>query len=238
MPWYANGFISNEDKTKRIGNTLEHYWEKFIARNLFYVINYFESKPNEHILDMCAVQVQASEIATHMNNSGLIVANEPLIQRIKPLQENLDRTGCINVIVTRNDGRKFSNHKNLFDKILLDAPCSSEGTFQKDVQSRYAWSVNKVKQLSILQKQLFDSAYNALKPNGTLIYSTCTLSPEENEEIIDYALNKYDLEIQKIKFNGLNTNNGLTNYLDKEFNKEIKKSVRVWPQNANIEGFS
>ena len=60
---------------------------------------------------------------------------------------------------------------------------------------------------------------------------------EENEEIIDYALNKYDLEIQKIKFNGLNTNNGLTNYLDKEFNKEIKKSVRVWPQNANIEGF-
>jgi NOL1/NOP2/sun family putative RNA methylase len=241
MPWYENGFfISNEDKTKRIGNTLEHYLGKIYVQETSSMLPVIalDPKPEEHILDMCAAPgSKTSQIAMHMQNKGLIVANEPLIQRIKPLQENLDRSGCINVIVTRNDGRKFSNHKELFDKVLLDAPCSSEGTFQKDIQSRYAWSINKVKQLSILQKQLFDSAYNALKKDGTLIYSTCTLSPEENEEIIDYALNKYDLEIQDLKFKGLNTSNGLTKYLDKEFNEKIKKSVRVWPQNTNIEGF-
>ncbi len=241
MPWYDYGyFISNEDKTKRIGNTLEHYLGKIYVQETSSMLPVIalDPKPEEHILDMCAAPgSKTSQIAMHMNNSGLIVANEPLIQRIKPLQENLDRSGCINAIITRNDGRKFANHKELFDKVLLDAPCSSEGTFQKDIQSRYAWSINKVKQLSILQKQLFDSAYVALKTNGTLIYSTCTMSPEENEEIINYALEKYDLEILDLKFKGLNTSNGLTYYLDKEFNKEIKKSVRVWPQNTNIEGF-
>ncbi len=240
MPWYKYGYFISKNENIRIGNTLEHFLGKIYVQETSSMLPVIALNPQkeEYILDMCAAPgSKTSEIAMHLDNTGLIVANEPLIQRIKSLQENLDRSGCLNCIITRNDGRKFKNFPEIFDKVLLDAPCSSEGTFQKEIKSRYAWSQNKVSQLSILQKQLFDSAYTALKPNGTLIYSTCTLSPEENEEIINYALEKYDLKVENLKFEGLNTSNGITNYNNIEYNSEVKKSVRIWPQKAKIEGF-
>jgi len=198
-----------------------------------------DPKENDHILDMAAAPgSKTTEMAMHMNNKGLIIANEPSIQRISALQENIDRSGVLNYVITRHDGRKFSNYPELFDKVLLDAPCSGEGTFQKDVKARYVWSQAKVIQNSRLQKQLIDSAIACTKPGGTIIYSTCTLSPEEDEEIIDYALNKYNnIKLEKIKLDGLNTSNGTTEYNGRKYNDEVKKVIKLWPHKTNIEGF-
>jgi len=241
MPWYDKSFFIKNDKKLRIGNTLEHYLGKIYvqeASSMLPVIA-LDPKPNDYILDMAAAPgSKTTQISMHMNNTGIILANEPSIQRIKALQENLDRSGAINVTITRNDGRKFSNLENTFDKVLLDAPCSSEGTFQKDIKARYVWNQTKVLQLSKLQKQLLDSAITACKSQGTIIYSTCTMSPEENEEVINYALEKYDnIKLEKIEYKGLNTSPGIEEYNKKTYDSEIKKVIRVWPQRAKIEGF-
>jgi len=241
MPWYKFAYFISNDKKLRIGNTLEHYLGKIYvqeASSMLPVIA-LDPKPEDYVLDMAAAPgSKTTQLSMHMKNTGLIVANEPSIQRISALQENIDRAGIINYTITRNDGRKFFNQKNIFDKVLLDAPCSGEGTFQKDIKARYLWSQKKVIANSRLQKQLIDSAISCTKPGGTIIYSTCTLSPEENEEIIDYALNKYDnLKLKRITFDGLKTSKGITEYNGKEYSKEIEKVIRIWPHRTNIEGF-
>jgi len=241
MPWYKYGFFISTQKKLAIGNTLEHYLGKIYvqeASSMLPVIA-LDPKENDHILDMAAAPgSKTTEMAMHMNNKGLIIANEPSIQRISALQENIDRSGVLNYVITRHDGRKFANYPELFDKVLLDAPCSGEGTFQKDVKARYVWSQAKVIQNSRLQKQLIDSAIACTKPGGTIIYSTCTLSPEEDEEIIDYALNKYNnIKLEKIKLDGLNTSNGTTEYNGRKYNDEVKKVIKLWPHKTNIEGF-
>lgn len=242
MPWYKFGFfIKKEDKDKRIGNTLEHYLGKIYvqeASSMLPVIA-LDPKPEDYILDLAASPgSKTTQISMHMNNTGLIVANEPNLQRISALQDNIDRCGCINCCITRNDGRKFFSYKEIFDKVLLDAPCSSEGTFQKDIKARYVWSQKKVLENARLQKQLIDCAISCTKKGGTIVYSTCTLSPEENEEVIDYALKKHpNIKLKKIKFEKLKTSSGIPEYNGEVFNNEIKKVIRIWPHKTNIGGF-
>ncbi len=241
MPWYKYGYFIKTAKKQAIGNTYDHYLGKIYvqeASSMLPVIA-LDPKEGEYILDMAAAPgSKTTQMCMHMKNTGIIVANEPSIQRISPLQDNLDRSGCINCCITRNDGRKFSHYTGMFDKVLLDAPCSGEGTFQKDIKARYVWSQNKVIENSRLQKQLLDSAIACTKKGGTIIYSTCTLSPEEDEAIIDYALNKYDnISLEKVSFEGLETSQGRTEFDGKEYNKEVKKVIKLWPQKTNIEGF-
>jgi len=241
MPWYKYGFFISNDKQMRIGNTLEHYLGKIYvqeASSMLPVIA-LDPKANDFVLDLAAAPgSKTTQISMHMNNNGLLVANEPQIQRISALQENIDRSGSVICVITRNDGRKFLQFADMFDKVLLDAPCSGEGTFQKDIKARYIWSQNKVIQNSRLQKQLIESAIIACKPGGTIIYSTCTLSPEEDEEIINYTLEKFEnITLKKIEFSGLNTSPGILEYNHKQYNDEIKKVIRIWPHKAKIEGF-
>lgn len=241
MPWYKYGFFAEGDETHALGNTFEHYLGKIYiqeAASMLPVIA-LEPKPEDFVLDMAASPgSKTTQISMHMKNRGLIVANEPSRKRLSPLQSNLDKSSTINSVITRNDGRRFANHKDIFDKVLLDAPCSSEGTFQKDKKARFIWSQKKVIANSILQKQLIDSAIACTKPGGTIVYSTCTMSPEEDEEIIEYAINKYDnLKIEPLTYKNLKTSKGITKYNDKTYSGEMKKVIRIWPHKTNIEGF-
>lgn len=243
MPWYKYGFfvsLKDQEKKMSIGNTNEHFLGQIYvqeASSMLPVIA-LDPKEDDFILDMAAAPgSKTTQISMHMNNKGLIVANEPLIQRIKALQENIERSGCINQVITRNDGRVFRKFENIFDKVLIDAPCSGEGNFQKDLKSRHGWSQTKVYSLSKLQKDLLDSAITATKPGGTIVYSTCTLSPEENEQVVDYALQKHNVKLEKINFKGLNQSEGITEFDRFIFSKELKKSVRLWPHKSKVEGF-
>lgn len=162
--------------------------------------------PNEDdiVLDLCAAPggktVQASFL---MNGHGLIIANDIARDRTSILLENVEKLGLPNVVITNNDFQKIEkNYENYFTKIILDAPCSGSGMFRKMEAMKDDWSYNKVLKYSEVQKSLILSAYNMLSPGGVMVYSTCSFSYEENEEIIEYLLTNtdaFEIEIEQRK---------------------------------------
>jgi 16S rRNA C967 or C1407 C5-methylase (RsmB/RsmF family) len=170
-----------------------------------------------------------------MQNKGILVANDYKAMRIAPLSINLQRAGSTNAIITLMEGRFFKNI--YFDKILVDAPCSGTGTVRKSLKTLKIWNPNMIKRLAATQKQLIETAFGILKENGALVYSTCSLEPEENESVIDFLLDKYDnAKTEKIDLN-IKASNPVLEFEDKKYNKEIKNCLRIWPQDNDTEGF-
>lgn len=133
---------------------------------------------------------KTTQLAEYFPNST-IIANEIDKSRLKQLGENIDRMGATQVLVTNYDGRNFKNYGEFFDKILLDAPCSGEGTAFKTDEALKWWNLRNIESIARLQKQLIESAFIALKVGGEMVYSTCTLNRMENEEVIEYAKEKF-----------------------------------------------
>ena len=226
-----------------LGRSIEHllgyYYIQEIASMLPVLV--LNPKPNERVLDLCASPgSKTTQIAARMENTGLLVANEVKFGRIKILAANTERCGVMNVIMTRKDGialcKRFKDENFLFDKILLDAPCSGEGTIRSTPRTLEMWNINTIKLLSNLQKSLIASAIEILKPNGELVYSTCTHAPEEDEEIVDFALKNFNVEVEKIEL-PLKTSTGILKWEEKEYAEDIKYSCRVYPHLADTEGF-
>ncbi len=226
-----------------LGRAIEHllgyYYIQEIASMLPVLV--LNPKPHERVLDLCASPgSKTTQIAARMENTGLLIANEVKFGRIKILAANTERCGVMNVIMTRKDGialcKRFKDENFLFDKILLDAPCSGEGTIRSTPRTLEMWNINTIKLLSNLQKSLIDSALEILKPNGELVYSTCTHAPEEDEEIADFALKNFKVKIEKIEL-PLKTSPGITKWEEKEYLEDVKYSCRVYPNLADTEGF-
>ena len=147
-------------------------------------------KPEETVLDLCASPgSKTTQISAKMETTGVLIANEIHLGRIKILASNLERCGVTNAVITKKEGsaicRTFKKQEMLFNKILIDAPCSGEGTLRTSPKTFKMWNINTVKKLSRIQKSLLYSAFEILKVGGEIIYSTCTHAPEENEEVID-----------------------------------------------------
>ncbi len=241
MPWYKYGFFAkDDDRTKKLGNTLEHFLGQIYVQEASSMLPVIALDPQENdaVLDIAAAPgSKTTQISMHMNNTGTIVANEPQLSRISALQENLERNGALNHVITRNDGRIFRRMPDCFDCVLVDAPCSVEGTFRKDIKARHLWAPNKVSQLAKLQYELLKSGIIAAKKDATIIYSTCTLSPEENELVINKALKEDNVQLEKINLKGLDTSKGIIKYRNFEIDKELEKTVRIWPHKTDMEGF-
>ena len=217
-------------------------------------------KPDETVLDLCAAPgSKTTQMAAMMENLGTIIANEVKMDRMKILASNLERCGVSNAILTKKDGTalcerfKRLNEKGrlredslrrvcqsrvlAFDKILVDAPCSGEGTIRSSPKTLLMWNINSIKTLSKLQKKLLESAIEILKPKGEIVYSTCTHSPEENEEVLDYILEKYpNIKIEKINL-PVKCAPGILGWASRNYNKEVEKSCRIYPHISNTEGF-
>ena len=192
---------------------------------------------NDFVYDMCSAPgSKTTHLAQIMNNKGCIVANDISYKRLKALGFNIELTGTLNVVVTEGDGTRAKTDER-FDKILIDAPCSCDGTVRKDWKALSRWNPKACRFMAQRQKQLLKVAAKALKSGGTLVYSTCTLSPEEDEGVIDFALNGLGLEIQPIKLNGLKSSDCMTGWEDKEFDERVKNCLRIWPQDNDTEGF-
>ncbi|MCK9595719.1 NOL1/NOP2/sun family putative RNA methylase [Candidatus Pacearchaeota archaeon] len=235
--------VENELQPGELGRALEHllgyYYIQEIASMLPVLV--LNPKEDERILDLCASPgSKTTQIAARMNNSGLLIANEVKIGRIKILASNMERCGVMNAITTRRDGialcKRFKQENIFFDKILLDAPCSGEGTIQSTSKTLEMWNIKTIENLSKLQKALIASAIEILKLNGELVYSTCTHAPEENEEVIDFALKNFKIKVEKINL-PLNTKPGITKFMEKEYLEDVKLSCRVYPHIAKTEGF-
>ncbi len=185
-------------------------------------------KEGEKILDMTAAPgSKTTQMAAMMNNKGFILANELDKIRCEKLKYNVENQGADIIEVINGRGEKIGEkYKEQFDKVLLDTPCSGEGRFSiTNVQSYRNWSLKTVKELTKVQKKLFKSAYDSLKPNGIMVYSTCTLNEDENENMVKWALENFDLKLLEININIKDAIYTLDN-----------KSIKILPSKV-MEGF-
>ena len=240
IPWCKEGFwIKNKHSERRdIGNMIEHSLGYFYVQEAASMIPpiVLEPKPGEIVLDMCASPgSKSSQIAAMMENKGILIANDYKGIRLNPLGINIQKSGLTNCIITLMMGQWFKNIK--FDKILVDAPCSGTGTIRKSFKTLRIWNPNMIRRLAGTQKQLTENAFNNLKENGILVYSTCSLEPEENEGVVDFLLGKYNnAKLEDIKLS-IKRSNPILEFGEKKYNPEIKKCLRIWPQDNDTEGF-
>ena len=237
--WYNKGYRLRNPKG--IGKSIPYFLGKIMVQEEVSMIPpiLMEIEPKMKILDMAAAPgSKTTQISDLMENTGLLVANEVSISRTRGLYSNIERAGVLNTTIIIADGRLYGKYKpEYFDRVLLDAPCSSEGTVRKNRSIFYRWKTGIIKRMSHLQKAMIASAYRTLKKNGIMVYSTCTFSPEENEEVVDHLIKKEkNVEIMKININ-LKTRGGITKWNGKQFSKEVKKCIRIAPQDNNTGGF-
>ena len=232
-----------------LGKAEEHVLGYYYIQEISSMMPILALKPDENdiFLDIAAAPgSKTTQTAMMMNNKGTIIANDVQIPRIVSLSTNLQRCGITNTIITQMDGRELcKNLNNLntqfkFDKILVDAPCSGEGTIRSSPRTALNFSENIIKTLGGIQKSLLINALKVLKINGELIYSTCTHAPEENEAVISHILENYPeiikLEDIKLPLN-FKTRSGISEWKNNKFHKDIKKCARIYPQDNNTEGF-
>ncbi|KXT78646.1 RsmF rRNA methyltransferase first C-terminal domain-containing protein [Streptococcus sp. DD13] len=184
-------------------------------------------KEGMKVLDLAAAPGgKSTHLLSYLKNSGLLVSNEISTKRSKILVENIERFGARNVVVTNESAQNLAKvFPAYFDMIVLDAPCSGEGMFRKDPDAMQYWSVDYPSQCARLQKEILTSAIEMLAEDGELIYSTCTWSPEENEEIVHWLLEQGDFELLDIpKINGMLPGIGLP------------ETARMYPHHFKGEG--
>ena len=152
---------------------------------------------NAKILDLCAAPGgKTTHIGARMGNHGLLLSNEIIPKRAAVLSENVERMGLTNTIVTNESPRQLSERfEGFFDGIIVDAPCSGEGMFRKEPQAVEEWSVNHTLSCAVRQKNILDDAYKMLKCGGYIMYSTCTFSYDENESVVQYMIDKYNMQL-------------------------------------------
>jgi NOL1/NOP2/sun family putative RNA methylase len=195
-------------------------------------------QPGERILDLCAAPGgKSAQIGASMKGSGLLISNEIHPARAKVLSQNIERMGIKNCVVLNEDpARLAAFFKEFFHRILVDAPCSGEGMFRKNPEAQNQWSRDNVLLCARRQSEILDNAAKMLMPGGTLVYSTCTFSPEENEQVIENFLSQhpeFQIESPTIHWEGFDhgrpswTLNGL---------QDISKTIRLWPHRVKGEG--
>lgn len=234
-------FIDREDRTKPLGKSREHYsGEMYIATlSSLLAAKMLAPDSEDKVLDMCSAPgSKTTFLSDQMDDKGLIVANELSASRSKKLAANLDRLGCTNTVLTQIDGTYMDTFFDQeFDKILLDAPCSSEGAGRK--QSDFfekLWSERKIYEAAKIQKKLIISAFHMLRPDGEMIYSTCTTAPEENEAVVQHLIDTYGDKVQilPLDLGDIPHSTGLTKFFKQKFSTKITKHAkRLWPHLHN-----
>ncbi|MDC5821833.1 16S rRNA (cytosine(1407)-C(5))-methyltransferase RsmF [Vibrio europaeus] len=236
VPWCDEGFWIEADESEvPLGNTAEHMSGLFYiqeASSMMPVSALFkQSDEFQSVLDMAAAPgSKTTQIAACMENNGVLVANEFSASRVKVLHANIERCGVRNAALSNFDGRVFGGWlPEHFDAVLIDAPCSGEGTVRKDADAMKNWTKESVISISDTQKDLIESAFHALKPGGVMVYSTCTLSIEENQQVCHHLKEVFD---EDVSFESLSD---LFPDADKALTEE--GFLHIFPQVYDCEGF-
>lgn len=250
IPWSPNTFfINNRDKSE-ISQTSEYQNGYFYIQDLASILDTLVLDPqkNEDILDMCSAPgSKTTHIAAVTRNGAKILANDIEVSRTNSLKNVIEQFGARSAKITLSDGAEFGKkYPNYFDRVLLDAPCSGEGRiYMKVEKSLRFWSIKKVKSIQMIQKSLIESAFKTLKPGGTLVYSTCTLEPDENEGVVSFLLERYsNAKVEKIslvdspeftRFKDL-TEPGILHWSGKNYDPAVKDTLRIKPS-SEMMGF-
>lgn len=250
VAWAKNTFfVLNKDKDEVSQNSC-YADGKFYIQNLSSILPVLVLEPskNDKVLDLCAAPGSKSTlIADLTDGKASVLANDSDRNRVGDLEGVIRQFGCNNIKATLSDGREFGKkYPVYFDKVLLDAPCSGEGLiyFNGPRPLRY-WSMDKVKRCVYLQKELIVSAFKSLKHGSFMVYSTCTLEPEENEGVVTHLLNLFpNAKVEKIDLLDSDSFSGYREYIKPGIRKwsgniydsSVKDTVRVVP-NKKMMGF-
>jgi 16S rRNA (cytosine1407-C5)-methyltransferase len=243
VSWYQDAFILKNQDQASLTRT------RFFQQGYLYLQSLSSMIPplvlhpqnNEIILDIAAAPgSKTTQIAAFLNNSGKIVANDTSRVRLYRLEANLKLQGVENTEIAQLPGqiiwKQFPEH---FDKVLVDVACSMEGRFLTSEPKSYQdWAQKKVKLLAEDQKWILRSAISATKVGGGIVYSTCTISPEENEGVIDWILKKEKgaVELEEIHIPNFTGDKPILTYKEKRYNPDIIKTLRIYPS-PTLEGF-
>ncbi|NKC01033.1 MAG: RsmB/NOP family class I SAM-dependent RNA methyltransferase [Pseudomonadales bacterium] len=199
----------------------------------YYAVSCLRLETGMEVLDLAAAPGgKTIAIAALLNNTGRIAAVEPIVRRFHRLRSNLERCGATNVAYYQKDGRGVGRAvPELFDRVLVDAPCSSEARMRWDnVDSYKHWQLRKLKETRRKQKALIMSGYQALKPGGLLLYCTCSFAPEENELVVKHLLKRTDAEVDPLDFDAeLPLHSGLTEWQGRKLGETLAGTARVVP---------
>lgn len=239
---YIDGIPYGFEITKDLGN-LGHLHE--FLQGYYYLQNkasmypslILNPTPNEIVIDMCAAPGgKSTHLSQIMNNKGTLILIEKNLKRIPSLQINIRRLGILNTIVINMDAVNIQDLGIQADKILLDAPCSGEGLIRQDPSRKKSKMLKDLKKLSKIQMKLLKAGLYSLKKGGKLLYSTCSIAPEENEVVIDKILKEInDVSIIEIpKKYGIN---GLTKFNQAQLDDSLKYAQRIYPHLHNTIGF-
>lgn len=264
VPWEENGYYYENDAAP--GKSPYH------EAGLYYIqepsamspVCFLDPKPGERILDLCAAPGgKSTQIAVRMKGEGILVTNEINRDRAKILSLNVERLGIRNALVLNEDSGSLSQiFEGYFDKILVDAPCSGEGMFRKNAEAAFSeWSLENVEACGERQKDILDNAARMLMPGGTLVYSTCTFAPRENEEsIYRFLVTHPDFKVKEVSlYEGMD--NARSEWISEEcinecralydqyygteqnldeieasLKKQVQRAIRLWPHKLRGEG--
>ncbi len=239
IPWCNEGFWINHVEGRRdIGNTIEHVLGYIYVQEAASMIPplVLDPQPDDRVLDIAAAPgSKTTQLAAMMHNKGILIANDVTGDRLASLGINIMRTGAANIVVTQSQGERMRELE--FDKILVDAPCSGTGTIRKSLSTLEMWNPDMVTRLAKTQQRILRNAFNMLAPRGTLVYSTCSLEPEENEGVVSEFLNTtphaklLPIELDIIRSEPVKEWNEVV------FHQDIKHCLRIWPQDNDTEGF-
>ncbi len=254
VPWEETGFYYDDSAAPG-----KHPYHE---AGLYYIqepsamapVHYLDPKPGERILDLCAAPGgKSTQIAVKMQGKGILISNEINRDRAKILSLNVERLGITNCMVLNETPESLSQRfEGYFDKILVDAPCSGEGMFRKNEIATTEWSPENVENCALRQKEILEHASKMLAPGGTLVYSTCTFAPAENEESIYRFIAAHgDFHVQKVPLIG-GMENARPGFISEECKEEVRgfsqqnndsalidevrNAVRLWPHKLSGEG--
>lgn len=236
VPWTTDGFYLGSDETPG-----RH---PYYHAGLYYIQEpsamlpgqILGAQPGEKVLDLCAAPGgKTVQIAAAMKGKGLLVSNDINSERVKALVKNIELCGVRNAIVLNESPERIAQRfEGYFDRVIIDAPCSGEGMFRKDEAAARSWESFKCERCTKLQEPILQSADLLLKPGGTLVYSTCTFSPEEDEQMIKGFIDKhcqYELvDIPKVA----GIEGGRPQWAGGD--ESLSRAARLWPHRVRGEG--
>ena len=238
VPWIHNGFYYD-------GDNIQPSKHPYYFAGLYYLqepsamtpADRLPVEPGDRVLDVCAAPGgKATELGAKLGGTGVLAANDLSSSRAKGLLKNLELFGIGNVLILSEEpGKLVSYFPEYFDKILIDAPCSGEGMFRKEKKMVKAWEEHGPEFFSKIQRSIVTQAAQMLRPGGMLLYSTCTFSPEENEQTIEYLLQEYP-EFKICEMEGYEGFADGMPQVTESKNPELEKTVRIFPHRMKGEG--
>ncbi|RJT03406.1 RsmB/NOP family class I SAM-dependent RNA methyltransferase [Halococcus sp. IIIV-5B] len=199
-----------------------------------------DPKPGDRVFAACAAPGgKATQLAALADDRGLVVANDRNLGRLSALRFNAERLGVTSMAVTNRDAGNYSLAPfdfEAFDRALVDVPCSCEGTIRKNPDALDEWSLQRIESIAGTQKSILQRAVQATKSGGTVVYSTCTFAPEENEAVLDAVLDGEDCRLVEFEC-GLETRPGVTEWEGEHFDSSVERAKRVYPHLNDTGGF-